>query len=124
MESAIDNLRVAGGAAGSYRFAAGADDKIESMLVTFPKSGYATAKAGVVGKYGKPTSQRVRTMQNRMGGTFSGEELSWDLPQGAIRLSELADKVDESLLVMESRAIADKAAAEAKNRVRDAPSKL
>lgn len=124
MQSTIDNLRVAGGAAGSYFFSAGDDGRIEAIQATFPQSGFSTAKAGVVGKYGKPTRATTRQVRNRLGASFSGEDLDWDLPHGHIKLSEIGEKVDESTLRMESKVLADKAASDAERRLREAPGKL
>lgn len=98
---AFEGVRVAGATPGTYSFNA-VDGKVESISVTFNKTGFSTVRDALIIKYGEPSEKKINALQNRAGASFESQTLTWSRPDGEIHISEIGSKVDESRLMIYS----------------------
>ena len=59
---------------------------------------YSLVKAGLLGRYGKPSIEERDKVQNRMGAQYEDETLKWIFSNGEIELQRFFPDLDSSLL--------------------------
>lgn len=79
------------------------DDKVKLIRI---KSNYINFKrivSAYKSKYGKPSFEKTKILQNRMGATFKSKEIEWILKDGKILIKERARKYDEMAIYIISK---------------------
>lgn len=71
------------------------DNKVKLIKITSDYVNFERISMAYQSKYGKPSFEETKILQNRMGVTFESKELGWDLEDGKILIKERAKKIDE-----------------------------
>lgn len=72
---------------------------VQRIFLDFDSDGFETVAPLLVEKYGKPKSNKVSQLQNKMGAKFEQHVLFWiDKDENTVTLSRYGSKVDKSIL--------------------------
>lgn len=97
---------------------------IQRFVIVYGQDWYAKLVAAVTSKYGPPTDQSEKTVQNGMGATFDSRTALWKRADGRITIEQRwLDLNSGGVLIESAQAIADDAAAE-RRKAKEATSKL
>ena len=78
------------------------DGNIESISVTFHSNGFVGASGSLEVKYGKASQTNTEIVKTKGGATFESKVMTWEHPDGSIRIDQISGNIDESRLVMSS----------------------
>lgn len=73
------------------------DDKFVGAVIQFDAQSFDSLKATFLANFGSPTSDKVETLQNSIGGSFQNEVLSWTGNTTEVVLQKYDAKVKEGL---------------------------
>jgi hypothetical protein len=76
------------------------------FMVVFNTGATATMLTMLEGKYGKPNSQRIEMVHNRMGAAFDNIVAVWNTPHGPMTLQSRYGSIDNGLLELTDAKIA------------------
>jgi hypothetical protein len=75
----------------------GPDGRLQRIDLTVSENAYKAILAELTEKFGKPSSSKASTLQNRFGASFSQVETTWDRDGGkALTVTRFAGSVDDS----------------------------
>ena len=75
------------------------DGFLYQIMVRLPHDGYATVRRALDTKWGPPTSESKKLVQNAMGAKFSNRTTTWTNDVSRIQLRERETRLNTSLLV-------------------------
>ncbi len=68
------------------------------VRITIDPANFERILAMLSEKYGKPTSFKPESIQNRMGATFENATAIWSMPNGKLRIEKYAERIDEGFV--------------------------
>jgi hypothetical protein len=70
------------------------EGKAVSIVIVCPTEDFLLLNDGMKRKFGPPTSERVESLENRMGAEFTSRVTTWEAHAELLRVSERSEKVD------------------------------
>jgi hypothetical protein len=77
-----------------------AEGKVQRIIVDFDSNNYDQVAAALLQKFGEPSKREVSTVQNRVGGKFTQEQLRWEAGENQVLLERYSSKITKSMLYM------------------------
>ena len=97
---------------------------VSSIVFYGSNDNYQHIKDVLVERYGRPTSAKTNTVQNKAGASFKSEELSWRGARVSLVLEQRAGRVDDFMLTFTHLPSAKKAQRQSDSRTKDAAGRL
>lgn len=72
------------------------NDRLVSVYISVPEPRFRSLSVAMKERFGAPTQERDRPVQNRAGATFDNKVLVWRAAEGQLTLTQRAGKIDQS----------------------------
>lgn len=100
------------------------DEVVTSIMLNGKHTSYASIRALLVERYGKPQKTTVEKLQNKMGAVFSSEVLYWFGSKVSLTLHERNGTIDKTTAMFVYVENADKKAIEREKALKESASKM